>query len=41
MEKIMDEFHLTDPELLESFELDEYADQDEIRDLIMRGQDQD
>ncbi len=30
MEKTMDQFHLTDPEPLESFELDEYADQEEI-----------
>jgi hypothetical protein len=29
-EKNMDQLHLTDPEPLESFELDEYADQEEI-----------
>jgi hypothetical protein len=30
MEKNMDHLHLTDPEPLESFELDEIADQEEI-----------
>jgi hypothetical protein len=30
MEKNMDQLHLTDLEPLESFELDEYADQEEI-----------
>jgi hypothetical protein len=30
MEKIMDQLHLTDLEPLESFEIDEIADQEEI-----------
>jgi hypothetical protein len=30
----MDQFHLTDSEPLESFELDEYADQEEIMHAI-------
>jgi hypothetical protein len=34
MEKNMDQFHLTDSEPLESFELDEYADQEEIMHAI-------
>ena len=37
----MDKFHLTDPEPLEAFELDEYTDQEEISHALMEMLDRD